>query len=244
MADRDKDLTHLFVRDLDDIDLPARDRWRPTPREESPLMRTGRYVLYAGAVAAVLVLAVVAGMGLRNDNAVVAPPSATATASPTPTVAATTAPVATASPTPTPATGAITGRFGYGSDFIPPVTVYAISTTDARVWYSVAFAGFGNPPRPTLPPGVSQPTYTISGVAPGTYWVVAYRNDGQLPDPGYYSRQVECSRTTPSGPCPDVSLVPATAIAGQTTSGIDVITWGPPPPGQASPTFPPRPTTR
>ena len=170
-------------------------------------------------------------------------PVATQTASPSPTIAA---PSPTSGPTATlQVGGAITGRFAYGSDFIPPVTVYAISTTDPRVWYSVDFPGFGNPPRPTLPPGVSQPTYAITGVAPGTYWVVAYRNDGQLPDPGYYSRQVECFHTTPSGPCPDAALVPATVIAGQTTTGIDVISWGPPnPAAQSSPTFPPRPTPR
>jgi hypothetical protein len=164
------------------------------------------------------------------------------TVSPSPTNAApspTSGPVATSQ-----GGGAITGRFAYGSDFIPPVTVYAISTADPRVWYSVAFPGVGNPPRPTLPPGETEARYTISGVAPGMYWVVAYRNDGQLPDPGYYSRQPDCFRTRPSGPCPDVTLVPATVIAGQTTSGIDVITWWPPFGGQPSPTFPPRPTPR
>jgi hypothetical protein len=177
---------------------------------------------------------------------------------PAPTASATSTPLQTASPSPTTALpsatsgstataqagGAVTGRFSYGSDFIPPVTVYAISTTDPRVWYSVVFPGFGNPPRPTLPPGVSQPTYTISGVAPGAYWLVAYRNDGQLPDPGYYSRQPACFRATPSGPCPDVTLIPVTVNAGQTLSGIDVVTWGPPPAGQPSPTFPPRPAPR
>jgi hypothetical protein len=122
--------------------------------------------------------------------------------------------------------------------------VYAISTSDPRRWYSVDFPGFGNPPRPTLPPGVSQPTFMITGVAPGVYWVVAYRNDREQPDPGYYSRQVECFRTTPSGPCPDVALAPVAVVAGQTASGIDVLTWGPPPPERPSPTFPPRPTPR
>jgi len=91
---------------------------------------------------------------------------------------------------------------------------------------------------------VNDSTYTISVVAPGAYWIVAYRNDGLRPDPGYYSRVPECRRARPSGPCIDVTLVPATVIAGQTTSGVDVETWGPPHPGQPSPTFPPRPTPR
>jgi len=173
------------------------------------------------------------------------PPTAvspTSSLTPTATVAiATSTPVATATPQ---VGGAITGRFAYGSEIIPPVTVYAISTTDQRVWYSVDFTGFGRPPLPTLPPGAREPTYTITGVAPGTYWVVAYRNDGQRPDPGLYSRVNECFRTTPSGPCPDGTLVPATVISGQTTSGIDVLTWGYPPPVPPSPTIPPRPTPR
>ena len=202
-------------------------------------------------IAAVALLALAAVIAIYTLRASTPSVSSIPTATPTSTaVPQTASPIPTLSvPTPipllpSPIGGAITGRFAYGSDFIPPVTVYAISTADARVWYSVAFPGFGNPPRPTLPPGETEARYTITGVGPGAYWVVAYRNDGQLPDPGYYSRQVECSRTRPSGPCPDVTLVPVTVIAGQTTSGIDVITWGPPPPGQPSPTIPPRPTPR
>src|SRR4029077_13761890 len=171
---------------------------------------------------------------------VTVPPSPAPTSNPT--IFASTPPVGTSPPTPSAAIGgAITGRFAYPSDFIPQVTVYAISVNDSKVFFSVDFAGFGNPPRPTLPPGVSQATYTISGVAAGTYWVIAYRNDGQLPNPGYYSRQPDCYRAQPSGPCPDLTLVPVAVTAGQTTSGIDVITWGRLP-SQPSPTVPPRPT--
>jgi len=207
-----------------------------------------RNLLVAAAVVAVLILAFVATVGLRNGNQVAVNLSPSISPSPSSTVTPST-PTPTVSPSPSPTTatpqaGAISGRFGYGSDYIPPVTVYAISTTDQRVWYSVDYPGVGNPPRHTPPPGQSGDTYTITGVAAGTYWVVAYRNDGQLPDPGYYSRNTICQRTTPSGPCPDVTLIPATVIAGQTASGIDVLTWGPPPPGQPSPTFPPRPTPR
>lgn len=152
-------------------------------------------------------------------------------------------PVETASPGATAEPGAITGRFGYGSDHIPPVTVYAISTTEPSVWYSVDFAGAGNPPLPTPRPGQEASTYTITGVAPGAYWVVAYQNNGDDPPyPGWHSRQVECFRDRRSGPCPDVTLAEVTVIAGQVTTGIDLITWGPHPP--PSPTLPPRPTPR
>jgi hypothetical protein len=75
MGSQDKDLTHLFVRDLDDIPLPPREKWHPTPRKESQLMTTSRYVLSAGAIAAVLVLALIASFGLRDSNPVAASPT-------------------------------------------------------------------------------------------------------------------------------------------------------------------------
>jgi hypothetical protein len=177
-------------------------------------------------------LAVVAGLALVVLSVAVISVRAVPTS-----VTATTAPPTSPASI---ATGAITGTFGYPSDFVPPATVYAISTTDPGVWYSVDFPGFGNfgnPPRPTLPPGETRPRYTITGVAPGAYWVVAYRNDGQNPDPGYY-----CGPTPPSGPCPDLKLAAVTVIAGETTSGIDVFTWVPLSLRPPSPTMPSRPT--
>jgi hypothetical protein len=81
MSDPDRDLIHLFVRDLDDIELPPRDRWRPATRRESHLMRTGRFILYACAVVAVLVIALIASFALRDSNRAAATPSPTAPAS-------------------------------------------------------------------------------------------------------------------------------------------------------------------
>ena len=212
-----------------------------------PIRRAFSLAGATAVVAVVILVALAAAFALRELRPTPATgpvPTSTPSASPSPSSAASAQPSATAPvaiPTPVPA-GAITGRFGYGSDFIPPVTVYAISTTDQRVWYSVEFAGLGNPPRPTPAPGQTDATYTITGVAAGTYWVVAYRNDGQRPDPGYYSGQAVCARTTPrpQGPCPDINPVRVTVTAGQTASGIDLITWGTQP--QPSPTLPPRPT--
>ena len=135
MPDQDKDLMHLFVRDLDDIELPPRDMWRPAPRKESQLMKTSRYVLYAGAIAAVLVVALIARFGLRDGNQVAASPSPSASASTSAAASATAGPA-----------GAITGRLGYGSDFVPPLTVYAISVSDANVWFSTDTPRFGNAP--------------------------------------------------------------------------------------------------
>ena len=101
MANQDKDLTRLFVRDLDDIPLPPRDKWRPAPRKESQLMKSSRYALYAGAIAAVLVIALIASFQLRDSNQVAASPSPTAstTTSPAPTTASSSpTPSAAASP--------------------------------------------------------------------------------------------------------------------------------------------------
>jgi hypothetical protein len=178
------------------------------------------------------------------------PAVAAQTAPPSPSIPA---PSPTDLPTATPQAGAITGRLGYPSEFIPPLTVYAISTADQRVWYSADVPRFPPlllTPRPTgtFAPG-TEPRYTITGVAPGTYYVLAYRNDGQQPvGPGLYSRRVAC-RTggAPStcGPADDFSLAIVTVNAGQTTTGIDVEDWVPPAgPGQPSPSFPPRPTPR
>ncbi|HET7700008.1 MAG TPA: hypothetical protein VFM06_03965 [Candidatus Limnocylindria bacterium] len=84
--------------------------------------------------------------------------------------------------------------------------------------------------------------YLISDVAPGTYWVVAYRTDGELPDPGFHSSEAACRRTPPGGPCPNINPVQVTVISGQTATGIDIVTWGTQP--QPSPTLPPPPTPR
>jgi hypothetical protein len=159
-----------------------------------------------------------------------------------PTVlAATTTPVASLSPTPSAAaTGTITGRLSYPSDFVPPVTVYAISVSDSSIWFSTDTPRFGNPLWATLPPGPTWPStgpgsYSIRGLAPGTYYVIAYRND--TPDPqvklsaaAYTQSTAKCGAynlpTPLPGPCPyDHSLVPVTVTAGQTVSRIDIGDW-------------------
>lgn len=208
-------------------------------------MKSSRIALYATVVTAVLAAALIIGLALggRPSQVAISPSPIAATSTPVPatTAPATPSPVATASAaqTQTPQLGAISGRLSYPSDFIPPVTVLAINPNDQRIWFSVEFPGYGNPPRPTAQPGTEARTYTLSGVAPGTYWVVAYRNDGQKPDPGWHTREAECLRRTPSGPCPDQTPVLVTVTAGQTSREIDIVSWWPgsglmPPP-------PPRP---
>ena len=240
MADRDKDLVHLFVRDLDDIELPARDRWRRAPRKESSVVKTTRFVLSAAAVAAVLILALIASAGLRERNQVAASPSPSAPptiapATPTPTPSASSSPSPTASQA-----GVITGNLGYPSNFIPPLTVYAISVADQRVFFSVDTPRYGGdpggPPSATIAPG-TRPSYTITGVAPGTYYVLAWRNDQVNPvaadRPGVYSQYVlqciqpsERVQPSPGTTCPtDHSLVPVSVQPGQTATRIDVTDW-------------------
>src|SRR4051812_7904423 len=136
MPDDDRDLVQLFVRDLDSIDLPERGRWRPAPRAESALMRTTRHALTGVAVVAVLLLALIASFGLRNNEqvATTSTPLPTATASAaisTPTTPAASAPVLISPST----NGKITGRVGYPSEFVPPMSIFAISVNDPSTWY-------------------------------------------------------------------------------------------------------------
>ena len=99
MDDRDKDLTHLFVRDLDEIALPERGAWRPQARKERLMTRTSRYLVNTAAVAALLVLALVVGYQLQQRQEVAGPPaSASPSASTTPGSSQSTAPASATTP--------------------------------------------------------------------------------------------------------------------------------------------------
>lgn len=117
MADRDKDLTQLFVRDLDEIPLPARGAWRRVSGRETNLMRASRSLLSAGAVVAVLAIALIVGLQLRDRSTTAASPSA----SPTPSASGATVLVPSASPTSnasaTPSATSAPGGAIYNDDF-------------------------------------------------------------------------------------------------------------------------------
>jgi len=179
-----------------------------------------------------MLIALVTGCG---SPATVA--SATLAISPT-TAAAITAPIASLSPTPSvTTTGTITGRLGYPSDFVPQLTVYAISMSDPSVWFSTDTPHFGNPVSATLPPGPTWPptgpgTYGIRGITPGTYYVIAYRNDGNQGVGVYTPWSAKCSSSDPNvpspppGPCSsDHTLLPVVLNAGQTVDHIDIVDW-------------------
>ena len=155
-----------------------------------------------------------------------ASPSATASSNAAATPTATTTPTTTSVPsteTAQPATpGTITGRTGYPAEGHPAMTVYAISTTDSRVWFSV-----------DIPRGTDSFTpYTISGVRPGTYNLFAAA-DGNERAGGAYSEFVKCGNRVG---CSDHTPIVVTVRAGETVRDIEVSDWYAPPG-----TFPLRP---
>lgn len=238
-------LEDVLGRDLGAIPV------RPFAAYNRPMPSTGNRVRsLAGAIALlaiVLVLALGAASALRQLRPVPATtPLPSASEVPTPS-ATPSVPTIIASPSPTataPTTGTITGRLGYPSDFVPPLTVYAISVSDSSVWFSTDTPRFGNPLSATPPPGgptwppSGDGTYSISRIPPGTYYVIAYRNDGaENPQyknfPGAYTQwAAKCASSDPAvpspppGPCSsDRTLVPVSVAAGQTVSYIDIVDW-------------------
>jgi hypothetical protein len=143
--ERDKDLTGLFVRDLDEIKLPPRGAWRRAPGRENIAMRGSRHLLTAAVVVAGLAIALIVGFQLRDRSATVVNPSA----SPRPeltNVPIIVRPSPTANPTvtPTPSSSAtlLRDRYGFivsaGGGFT--ATVYRIQTeTGTRIG---EFSGF------------------------------------------------------------------------------------------------------
>jgi hypothetical protein len=158
-----------------------------------------------------------------------AAPSSTSSDTPVPTVAtATTTPATTGVPstagtTPPATTGAISGLFGYPAEGNPAVTIYAVSTTDRSVFFTVAI------PRGSAP----KPPYMITGVRPGTYYLLAYTDGNDGPAGGAYTEYVRCALRAS---CSDHTLIGVTVGAGETVRDIEVSDWYAP-----AGTFPPRP---
>jgi hypothetical protein len=119
--DRDKGLTHLFVRDLDEIPLPPRGDWRRAPGKGSTAMRASRGLLAVGAVAAVVAVALIVGYQLNQRQENVAGPSVSPRPSPSVTslpVEVRPSPTANPNVTPTPAASASRVATGiYNDDF-------------------------------------------------------------------------------------------------------------------------------
>jgi len=141
--------------------------------------------------------------------------AATATATATSTVAAaTTTPAATTVPSTgaaqPAAPGAISGLVGYPSDGHPAMTIYAVSTTDRSVFFSVNVARGIEP---------AKPPYSISGIRPGTYNLFAYLDGNDGPANGAYTEYVKCGL---NASCADHTPINVTVRAGETVRDIEV----------------------
>lgn len=145
MDDRDKDLTHLFVRDLDELPLPPRSEWRRPHGGNTVMTRTSRSLLTAGAVVAVLAVALIVGLQLNERQQTAASPSAS------PTGLLTRAPVVIQ---PSPATGPTAPTFPFPGSAIlnddfgfiiierSSVGVIRQESTDARLATFTGYDGF------------------------------------------------------------------------------------------------------
>src|ERR1700674_2271946 len=142
--------------------------------------------------------------------------------------------------------GVITGHLQYPSDFIPPLTLYAVPV-DGMNANSVR-SGPGC--YQSLQTVFDQTAYHFLGVPPGTYYVLAARGGmisqaavssggrtAAVPSRfgGAYTVAVLCyaSNARSSGPfsCDDHSLLPLTVEPGRSVSGVDIVDW------YADPTF-------
>jgi hypothetical protein len=170
-----------------------------------------RSMLSAILLGAATVVAVACGPGTAAPS-----PKSTSNGTAAPTVAAaTTMPATTSVPTTSsqPASaGAISGLVGYPAEGHPGLTVYAISTTDKTVWFSVEI------PRGTDP---AKPAYTISGVRPGTYNLFAAA-EGNERTGGAYTQYVKCGM---NASCSDHTLIDVAIRAGETVRDIEVSDW-------------------
>lgn len=102
--------------------------------------------------------------------------------------------------------GSIKGTLGYPSEGIPPLEVYAISTTDNSNYFFIKTSQ-------------NQNSFEIEDVDPGTYYVLAYSESNFA---GGWTKAVPCGLTVD---CNDHSLTPVVVKAGVTTSGIELKDW-------------------
>jgi hypothetical protein len=112
----------------------------------------------------------------------------------------------------------------YPADTMPALAIYAISTTDSHAYFSTVTSQ-------------GQFSYTITGVAPGTYNVVAYLANGTSGNwkvlAGGYTQEVPCSLSGGLA-CNDHTLIPVTVQPGQMVGNIN-------PSDFYGGTYPPRP---
>lgn len=104
--------------------------------------------------------------------------------------------------------GAISGHVYNGevaAYVLPPSQVYAISVNGGK-HYSVAS-------------WYAQDTFTLNGVEPGSYYLVAYFDEQSVSG---YTKAALCLRANPNAICDDHSLITVTVKPNETTQGIEI----------------------
>lgn len=109
---------------------------------------------------------------------------------------------------PVPATGTISGKLSYPSDFIPPLRVVAFDAANTSIYYYVDTV-------------LNQFEYTISDLPAGVYHVVSYKI-GSTTLAGGYTQMVPCGLAYG---CNDHTLINVTVTSGNTTTGINPGDW-------------------
>lgn len=147
-------------------------------------------------------------------NELLAQPTATCPACPTPEPTCTPFVVTEAPPTPTLApterpTGSISGKLGYPSDFIPPLRIVAFNTITGEYYWQNTVK--------------NQTSYRFSELPAGSYHVLAYLIDNPS-DSFYaaYSNFVKCGMTAS---CVDHNLITVEVKAGQETIDVNPVDW-------------------
>ena len=107
-------------------------------------------------------------------------------------------------------TGSIAGQLSYPSSFIPALAIVAFDANSANCYY--------------INTSENQSTYHIDNIPTGTYYVVAYTQDGALS--AGYSYAVPCGLSVD---CTDSSLIPVNVIVGQAANQINPQDWYAPP---------------
>ncbi|MBI3169412.1 MAG: hypothetical protein HYZ22_13090 [Chloroflexi bacterium] len=100
-------------------------------------------------------------------------------------------------------TGGIAGQLSYPSSFIPAMMVVAFDVNSQSYQYVLT--------------NENSSTYQIDGLAPGTYFVVAYPSDNSS-YPGGYSQAVPCGLLAT---CTDHNLIPVEVKSGEVAQGIN-----------------------
>jgi Putative peptidoglycan binding domain len=132
------------------------------------------------------------------------------TTPPTAVVSPALAPTAPAAFSPAPAgSGTISGKLGYPAEGIPALVVVAFPAEGAGPFYAIETEE-------------NQQQFTIAGITPGVYHVVAYRAERTGTLTGGYTQAVPCGLSVT---CTNHSLLPIEVKPGQTISGVEVTDW-------------------